>query len=80
MKELGPGFLERIYKNTLLITMKEKGLQLETEKPFNAFKTWILRSILGQRRAHRHRLRLQFFDFLHFVFHNKTHLPESYSA
>ena len=34
MKELGPGFLERIYKNALLITMKEKGLQVETEKPF----------------------------------------------
>ena len=34
MKELGPGFLERIYKNALLITMKERGLQVETEKPF----------------------------------------------
>ena len=34
MKELGPGFLERIYKNALLITMKEMGLQVETEKPF----------------------------------------------
>ena len=34
MKALGPGFLERIYKNALLITMKEKGLQVETEKPF----------------------------------------------
>ena len=26
MKELGPGFLERIYKNALLITMKERGV------------------------------------------------------
>jgi|SRR5277367_3837928 len=34
MKELGPGFLERIYKNALLITMKERGLQVQTEKPF----------------------------------------------
>ena len=34
MKELGPGFLERIYKNALLITMKERWLQVETEKPF----------------------------------------------
>jgi GxxExxY protein len=34
MKELGPGFLERIYKNALLITMKDKGLQVETEKSF----------------------------------------------
>ncbi|MBM3184460.1 MAG: GxxExxY protein [Chlamydiae bacterium] len=34
MKELGPGFLERVYKNALLITMREKGLHVETEKPF----------------------------------------------
>lgn len=34
MKELGPGFLEKIYKNALLLTMKEKGLLVETEKPF----------------------------------------------
>jgi GxxExxY protein len=34
MKELGPGFQERIYKNALLITMKQKGLQVEVEKPF----------------------------------------------
>ena len=34
MKELGPGFLERVYKNALLLTMREKGLQVETEKPF----------------------------------------------
>ncbi|MGH2611824.1 MAG: GxxExxY protein [Rhabdochlamydiaceae bacterium] len=35
MKELGPGFLERVYKNALLIAMREKGLQIETEKPFD---------------------------------------------
>ena len=34
MKELGPGFQERIYKNALLIVMKQKGLQVEIEKPF----------------------------------------------
>jgi GxxExxY protein len=34
MKELGPGFLEKVYKNALLITMKEKGLQVEVEQPF----------------------------------------------
>lgn len=34
MKELGPGFLERIYKNALLIAMKQKGLQVEVEKLF----------------------------------------------
>ena len=34
MKELGPGFLERVYKNALFIAMKQKGLQVEIEKPF----------------------------------------------
>jgi len=34
MKELGPGFQERIYKNALLIAMKQKGLQVEIEKSF----------------------------------------------
>lgn len=34
MKELGPGFQERIYKNALLITMKQKGLRVEVEQPF----------------------------------------------
>lgn len=34
MKELGPGFLERVYKNALLVAMREKGIQVETEKPF----------------------------------------------
>lgn len=34
MKELGPGFLERIYKNALLIAMKQKGLRVEIEQPF----------------------------------------------
>lgn len=32
MKELGPGFQERVYKNALLIVMKQRGLQVETEK------------------------------------------------
>ena len=34
MRELGPGFLEKIYKNALLIAMKEKGLQVEIERPY----------------------------------------------
>jgi GxxExxY protein len=34
MRELGPGFLERVYKNALLIAMKQKGLQVEVEQPF----------------------------------------------
>ena len=32
MKELGPGFLEKVYKNALLIAMRQKGLQVEIER------------------------------------------------
>ena len=35
MNELGPGFLERVYKNALLMAMREKGLQVEAERPYN---------------------------------------------
>ncbi len=34
MKELGPGFQEKIYKNALFITLKQKGLKVETEQSF----------------------------------------------
>lgn len=34
MKELGPGFLERVYKNALLLAMIQNGLQVEAEKCF----------------------------------------------
>lgn len=34
MRELGPGFLERVYKNALLITMRQKGLEVEVERPY----------------------------------------------
>ena len=34
MKELGPGFLERVYKNALFLAMKQEGLHVETEKSF----------------------------------------------
>ena len=35
MNELGPGFLERVYKNVLLMVMGEKGLQVEVERSYN---------------------------------------------
>lgn len=35
MKELGPGFLERVYKNALLMAMRQKGLQVEVERSYN---------------------------------------------
>lgn len=34
IKELGPGFVESIYKNALLIAMRQKGLQVEVERAF----------------------------------------------
>ena len=34
MKELGPGFLERVYKNALLIAMRQKGLAVEVERAY----------------------------------------------
>lgn len=34
MRELGPGFLERVYKSALIITMREKGREVEVERPY----------------------------------------------
>jgi GxxExxY protein len=34
MKELGPGFQESVYKNALLIAMREQKLQVEPEQSF----------------------------------------------
>jgi len=34
MKELGPGLLERVYKNALLIAMRQKGLEVEVEQSY----------------------------------------------
>ena len=34
MRELGPGFLENVYKNALFIAMKEMGLNVSVEQPF----------------------------------------------
>jgi GxxExxY protein len=48
MNELGPGFQERIYKNALLITLKQKGLQVETEQPFDVVYRGI---IIGRYNA-----------------------------
>ena len=35
INELGPGFLERVYKNALLMVMRQKGLQVEVERSYN---------------------------------------------
>jgi GxxExxY protein len=34
MRELGPGFLEKVYKNALLIAMRQKELEVEVERPY----------------------------------------------
>ena len=34
MKELGPGLSEKVYKNALVIALKEKGLEVEVEKSY----------------------------------------------
>lgn len=34
MQELGPGFLEKVYKNALFIAMRQKGLEVEVEKSY----------------------------------------------
>jgi GxxExxY protein len=34
MHELGPGFLEKVYKNALFIAMRQKGLEVEVEKSY----------------------------------------------
>jgi GxxExxY protein len=34
MKELGPGFHEKVYKNALLIAMRQKGLSVEVERSY----------------------------------------------
>jgi GxxExxY protein len=48
MKELGPGFLERVYKNALLIAMRQKGLEVEVEQPYEV----IFRGkVIGQYNA-----------------------------
>ena len=34
IKELGPGFAEKVYKNAMLIAMKQKGLEVEVERSY----------------------------------------------
>lgn len=48
MKELGPGFQETVYKNALLIVMREQGLQVETEQNFEVI---FRERIIGRYRA-----------------------------
>ncbi len=48
MKELGPGFLENVYKNALFIAMIEKGLRVDTEK---AYQVLFRGKVIGRYNA-----------------------------
>jgi len=48
MKELGPGFVESIYKNALLIAMRQKGLQVEVER---SFEVMFRGTVIGRYRT-----------------------------
>ena len=48
MEELGPGFLENVYKNALLIAMRQKGLQVEIER---SFEVVFRGNVIGRYRA-----------------------------
>ncbi len=48
MNELGPGFQERVYKNALLIAMRQKGLEVEVERPFEVM---FRGNLIGRYRA-----------------------------
>jgi GxxExxY protein len=37
MNELGVGFLESVYKNALFVALREKGLHVDTEQPFEVY-------------------------------------------
>ena len=64
MKELGPGFLESIYKNALLIAMRQKGLQVEVERSFEVLfrGTVIVELKCCERLAREHQAQL--FNYL----------------
>lgn len=48
MRELGPGFKEKVYKNALCIAMRQKGLQVEVEK---SYEVMFRGKIVGQYYA-----------------------------
>lgn len=41
-KQLGPGYLESVYKNSMLVELKKNGLNYEVEKPINVFYEGVL--------------------------------------
>lgn len=47
-KKLGPGYLESVYKNAMLVELKKNNLSYEIEKPINVFYDDVL---VGEFRA-----------------------------
>ncbi len=36
-RQLGPGYLEAVYKNAMLVELRKNGLSFEVEKPIESF-------------------------------------------
>lgn len=41
-RQLGPGYLESVYKNSMLIELQKNGLAYEVEKPINVYYDGVL--------------------------------------
>ena len=47
-RQLGPGYVEAVYKNAMLVELRKYGLSYETEKPINVYYDGVL---VGDFRA-----------------------------
>ena len=47
-RQLGPGYLEAIYKNAMLVELRKNGLSFEVEKPINVYYDNVL---VGEYKA-----------------------------
>lgn len=47
-RQLGPGYLEAVYKNAMLVELRKNGLSYEVEKPINVYYDGVL---VGEYKA-----------------------------
>lgn len=47
-RQLGPGYLEAVYKNAMLVELRKNGLTYEVEKPINVYYDHVL---VGEYKA-----------------------------
>ena len=47
-RQLGPGYLEAVYKNAMLVELRKNGLSFEVEKPINVYYDNVL---VGEYKA-----------------------------